>query len=56
MLDPIEFCNTVILASDATSHMEVANIESLLAQLVSATFGSQHAMKLSLLHPVCRLK
>ena len=35
ILVPIDFCNNVIQASDATLHMEVANIESLLAQLVA---------------------
>ena len=35
MLVPIDFCNKVIQASDATLDMEVANIESLLAQLVA---------------------
>ena len=31
----IHFCNKVIHASDATSDVEVSNIESLLAQLVA---------------------
>ena len=35
ILIPIDFCNKVIQASDATLDMEVANIESLLAQLVA---------------------
>ena len=35
ILVPIDFCNKVILASDATSGLEVANIESLLVQLVA---------------------
>ena len=35
ILVPIDFCTKVIQASDATLDMEVANIESLLAQLVA---------------------
>ena len=35
ILVPIDFCNKVIQASDTTLDMEVANIESLLAQLVA---------------------
>ena len=35
ILVPIDFCNKVIQASDATLHMELANLESLLAQLVA---------------------
>ena len=34
-LVPIDFCNKVIQANDATLDMKVANIESLLAQLVA---------------------
>ena len=35
ILITIDYCNNVIQASDATLDMEVANIESLLAQLVA---------------------
>lgn len=35
ILVPIDFCNKLIQASDATLDMEVANIESLLTQLVA---------------------
>ena len=35
ILVPIDFCNKVIQASDATLDIEVANIESLIAQLVA---------------------
>ena len=35
ILVPIDFCNKVIQASDATLHMEVANIKNLLALLVA---------------------
>ena len=35
MLVPIDLCNKVIQARDASSDMEVANIESWLAQLVA---------------------
>ena len=34
-LVPIDFCNNIIQASDATSDMEASNIESLLVQLVA---------------------
>ena len=35
ILAPIDFCNKFVQASDATLDMEVANVESLLVQLVA---------------------
>ena len=39
ILVPIDFCNKVIQASEATSDEEVANIESLIAQLMALRYS-----------------